>query len=124
MIERFKTILKKIEDTKGEVKLFALLKMDEIIDKWSIILSASWITDEEKDRDEIFDFIISEITNQLLKEEVDTIARLSLYDANNYLVGLITNRCGAVLGDETKTLTNEAINGNKIHEAVIFRARP
>ena len=123
MIEKFKKILKELEDSKGEIKLFALLKMDEIVDKWSIILSASWITDEEQVRDKIFDEVIDKIDRTLTDTETDTIARLSLYNVDNYLVDLIANRCGNVVGEDMKTLNNEAINGNQIHEAVILRSR-
>ena len=59
MVEKFKLILAEIKRTKGEVFLFGIMKMDEITDKWSVILSAPWASEGSEDSFKyLFDLIL------------------------------------------------------------------
>ena len=45
MVEKFRQILVKILNEKGDINLFAILKMDEFTDRWTVLLSAPWIVE-------------------------------------------------------------------------------
>ena len=52
MVDKFNEIAVIIENEKGRLSLFAVMKMDEYADKWSVVVSATWINDQN--RNEIF----------------------------------------------------------------------
>lgn len=115
MIEKFKTILNNLEKT-GPVSLLALLKMDDILDKWTIVFSATWATTEK--RSEVFELIRREILNNLDPQEISEIARIAIYQKNEHLIEeLLKYQTGVELKDQK-------INGNMVHCANIIRSNP
>jgi hypothetical protein len=113
MVEKFKQILKKMEDGKGRVILFAVIKTDDLSDKWSVILCAGWANAEN--RDEVFKFIVDLFKTTLTAEENESIARIAIYQKDNYVVkSLLAFRTGFVIKEETK------INGFTTHEGYIL----
>ncbi len=117
MVEKFKTILEEIKRSRGDVVLFALMRMDELTDKWTVILSASWAKEGDL---EVFKYILNLIQSNLSKEEFSTIARIGILDLGNSLVKLITG----TIRTEGKTirLQNTKINGFSIQDAHIFQS--
>jgi len=115
MVEKFNTILQEIEKTKGKVNLLALLKMDELTDKWTVILSASWIIEGDA---EIFKYVVESIKKGISAEEMATIARIGLFKKSERLVELLLRyNVGA-------HIVNEQINGNLIHDGYIVASNP
>lgn len=113
MVEKFKEILKKMEAEKGKVVLFAVIKTDDLSDKWSVILCAGWANAEN--RDKIFNFIVDLFKTTLTAEENESIARIAIYQKDNYVVkSLLAFKAGFVIKDETK------INGFTTHEGYII----
>ncbi len=113
MVEKFKEILKKIEASKGKVVLFAVIKTDDLSDKWSAILCADWAKDDN--RDEIFNFIVDLFKATLTPEENESIARIAIYQKDNYVVkSLLAFKTDFVIREETK------INGFTTHEGYIL----
>lgn len=112
MLEKFRTILNTITTTRGAVNLFAILKMDEFTDKWSVFVCASWIT--EANREEVFSFILSQLRTVMTPEELGAIARLVLTDLSDHLTDeLLRYREGEHIGG----VESVRINGNVVHEA-------
>jgi hypothetical protein len=116
MVEKFKTILKEIKSSKGEVELFALMRMDELPDKWSIILSAPWAKEGDL---EVFKDILNLIKLNLSQEELSTIARISIFPRTDHFIEELLSKytSGA-------SISNEKINGNQIHEGYILDSNP
>lgn len=113
MVEKFKLILQQIENEKGAIKLFAILKMDEITDKWTIILSASWINEENLK--ENFIFLRDKLSETFNREELSTIARLGIFTEKEHIVQeLLKYKEGSVIEQDEK------VNGNIVHEAYIL----
>jgi hypothetical protein len=119
MVEKFKKILEKIKNDKGTVAVFSIVKMDEITDKWSVILSASWVTTENLT--EIFNYLRKILITSLTKEEASSIARLSIFTTDEHLVQLILGSVSVQNGAEIN-LKDTTMNGYKIHEAYIFES--
>jgi len=114
MVEKFQKILESIEKTKSSVIVFALLKMDEFVDKWTVVFCASWATDAN--RTEVFEIIRKEIRATLTPEEVGEIARIAIYPKTEHFIQeLLQYKSGT-------TIENEKINGNTVHYAHIIKS--
>lgn len=114
MVEKFKTILENIEKANGNVIIFALLKMDEFVDRWTVVFCASWATDTN--RAEIFEIIRKEIIRTLSPEEVGEIARIAIYPKTEHFIQeLLQYKSGT-------TIENKQINGNTVHYADIIKS--
>ncbi len=114
MVTEFTTILRLLEDAYGTVNLLALVKMDDVTEKWSVVLSADWITSENF-RD-IFSAFASMIRQHVSEEERATIARLGVLTSDNHLAT-------ELLRYQTNTrLKDEKVNGNFIHEGLILKS--
>ena len=116
MVEKLKKVLSKLGEQHKEVWLFALLKMDEFVDKWSIIISAPWSTEENRDIE--FQEIIVLLNNELSEEELYSIARIVFLKKDDHLIQELMKRSS---GTELKS---EPINGNAVHEGYIIESNP
>jgi len=113
MVEKFKLILKKIEEQKGKTRLFAILKMDDITDKWTVILSAPWTSEENHMED--FIFLRKLMIESFSKEEMATIARIGIFAKQDHIVEeLLKYQEGSIINQDEK------VNGNIVHEAFIL----
>ena len=84
--EKFKEILKIIKNDKGDVVLFALIKMDELVDRWTIIISASWAKEGDTD---VFKYILKLIKSNLSEEELSTMARIGIFPKTDNFIQLL-----------------------------------
>lgn len=114
--ENYKKVLKKFSEKNDNkpVMLFAVLKMDEHVDKWSILISVSWINAEI--RQTVFQSFIEALQESLNKEELDEVARAVFYDPDEHLVDLFFDkfREGQYIKEDAK------INGNIIYEGYVI----
>ncbi|HXH27091.1 MAG TPA: hypothetical protein VNG90_04285 [Candidatus Acidoferrum sp.] len=96
------------------ITLFAVLKMDELIDKWSIVIAAEWITKEN--RKTVFSSLIAALQKNLGAEELTEVARASFYSTDEHLVQLFreTFNAGQHIREDAR------VNGNVIHEGYII----
>ncbi len=114
MVEKFKKILHKIEEVKGAVTLFAIIKTDDLSGKWSIVLCAPWAAEGDA-----FEFIKNLIAPTLTNEENESIARIGIFPKEDRLIqSLLAFRSGFVIKEDTK------INGFTIQEGHIFASNP
>jgi hypothetical protein len=114
MVDKLNQILQEMEGFKGNVSMFAILKMDSFIDKWSVILSSGWAM---KDKKASFVYLRDLLAKYLTEEERSTIARLGIFEQNVELVrDLSRYRSG------TKIVTETKINGNVVYEGFIIKS--
>lgn len=114
MVEKFQTILQRIENQRGPVTLLALLKMDEVVDKWTVVFCAPWATDNN--RADSFEAIRQEIINALTPEEIEEVARIGIFPQTDHLIQeLLQYQSGTELKDKK-------INGNYVHLARIIKS--
>jgi hypothetical protein len=118
MVEKFEKILNSIKKDRGSLTLFAIVKMDELTDRWTIILSASWVTDDSKT--ELFNYIRDLLIKNLTEEELKSMARIGLFSVNEYLVQVFLKSIQSHAG--TMRLQDSKINGYSIHDAYIFES--
>lgn len=116
MVETLQKILGDLKKANKPVWLFAALKMDEMIDRWSIIVAAPWINSQN--RNVAFKEIVDLIVSSLESTDVALIARMSLLNRDDHLVQeLLKRKTGDILKDEK-------VNGNLIHSGVIIESNP
>ena len=114
MVNKFKTILDAIEKQKGAVNFFAVMKMDNFLDKWSVAIAADWINKNNDNK--TFSDIYSIFTKFLTLEEAASLARIGLFTNDGYIPQLFKQ-----YQSNTK-LENQKINGFQIYEAYIIKS--
>lgn len=113
MVDKFKKILSALISAKGAVSVFAVMKMDDITDKWSVIICAPWTDDNSL---ETFTFILDEIKKELSSEEVSSVARIAVFKKADHLIEeLLKYKAGS-------EIENQRINGNMVHFAYVIES--
>jgi hypothetical protein len=115
VLENYKKVLADFLTASGEsdVTLFAVLKMDEFLDKWSVITSMSWVN--ESNRSIVFSRLIDALQRNLSSEELSEVARISFYTPDEHLIELFQKEF-----KEGQHIREDArVNGNVIHEGYI-----
>lgn len=116
MPDKYKKVIAKFSEKNGKkpIVLFAILKMDELVDKWSIVLSTDWI-DEDNNKN-AFNDLISVMQEELDSGELNEIARIVIYHRDEHLVELMLKqfREGQHIEEDAR------VNGNVIHEGYII----
>jgi hypothetical protein len=116
VLENYKKALKSFveKNNNQRVMLFAVLKMDEHVDKWSVLLSVDWITDDN--RQSVFSGFITALQDNLSTDELDEVARIVFYSPDEHLVNLFFEKFkeGQYIKEDAK------LNGNVIHEGYII----
>jgi hypothetical protein len=115
--DKLNKILDEFKETQNkDVSLLAIVKMDDLINKWSIILSANWISIEN--RKQIFDDFLDLLKKYFTNEELNSIARLIIMTTEEHLITELLNyKTGAEIKDQK-------VNGNKIYEGRIIFSEP
>jgi len=116
MLEKFRTIFNSLS-VKGRnpVALFAIMKMDDLEDKWTVIYADESSSSSEQEKNLIFSFILNEMKKILSAEELNQIARISVFTTKEHLVrSLLSFQTGA-------RISNQKVNGNFVHEGYIIK---
>ena len=116
MVEKLKSLLGKIIAEKGAVTLFAIMRMDDLTDKWSVIFSAPWVTTESKDAD--FSYIVTKLNEGLSEEESASIARVGIFAKDHHIPQLFLRY------KADQKIVDEKVNGFAVHEAYILASNP
>jgi hypothetical protein len=112
MVEKLKKVIEELEISNKPFWMFAVLKMDEMVDKWSIIISAPWINDENRHTQ--FNLILDLLKKYLDEKELYSIGRISLLPREGHLIEeLLKMNSGDII-------SNSPINGNTIHEGQVI----
>lgn len=114
MVDKFKKMLVEIIAAKGAVTLFAIMKMDDLTDKWSIIFAAPWADDAH--RKEAFDFVFGLLPKYFNDEERTLVARIGIFDKNEHLIESLLQY------KKDSFIESEKVNGNIVHQAYILES--
>lgn len=116
MVDKLKAILAKIHESDREVVLFAMLKIDDITDRWSIIFSEPGLDDNERRKEE-FVYLANLLISNLDEKEIETIARVSVRPLSDHLVeSLLKYKTGYKFDESTP------VNGNTVHEGYVLES--
>lgn len=115
MIEKFNKILESM-NAKGmiPVVLFAILKMDDLEDKWTVIYADDSSVLDESGKNLIFTKLLNEIKKEFTNSDLEQIARIAIFQTSDYLIqALLDYKTG-------QKISNKKVNGNFIHEGYII----
>jgi hypothetical protein len=116
MVNDFSETISSIERQKGSLGLFAVAKMDDLIDRWTILIGASWINDDNIK--ETFREIIDILKENSAMNDLNHIARIGIYSLDEHLIqDLLMYKEGTHITEQTRA------NGNLIHEAYIIKSK-
>ncbi len=112
--EKLIAVCNALEQSKGTVYLLAALKMDELTEKWTLVVSSEWVNDAG------FDEAFTEVRSKLLESfdnDISQFVRIGIFNTNEHIVELIMQKykSGDVIKEDTQ------INGNLIHEGYIVK---
>lgn len=111
MVDKFIQILRTLEAEKGTMVFFGIFKMDEITEKWTVIVSANWATEGSL---EDFRYVLDKIKLVLTHEELATIARIGVYSCKEHLIDLLLNFTPG------SRIQEQQVNGNLIHDGYVL----
>jgi hypothetical protein len=114
MVEKFKQLLGIMIGAKGPVTLFAIVKMDDLTDKWTVMLCAPWA--DEAHSQEAFGYLYDLIQKHFTDEEKNSIARIGVFNKKEHLIELMLRY------KKDAVIENEKINGNRVHQAYIIES--
>lgn len=115
MVDKLRLVLSELEAQRGSVSLFAMFKMDDVVDKWTILVGAPWVTNANGQ--EIFTILKSSITHNCSDEERSTIARIGIYNNNHHLIQELSHfKSNTLIKEKTQ------VNGNTIYEGEIIKS--
>jgi hypothetical protein len=117
MVEEIYSTLATTLKQKDKIWLFAILKMDELTDRWSIIISGPNLKELGK-REALFKEIIAVIRSNLTPEERQNIARIGIFPLSSHLVRDVRKH------PEATKFENERANGNFIHLGYVLINTP
>lgn len=117
LLDKLRTVCSSLESSRGAVNLFAIFKMDELTDKWTVVVSAPWVSEASF----VFEAAFSELRTLLIEalgEEMGSIARIGFYTLDNHFTSLVMQKF------TTDRAISEAqqINGNLVHEGYVVKA--
>ncbi len=131
MVNKLLNILNTIKQTKGPFTLFAVTKMDDVADRWSLIISALWLDRDPDNINRNFNYIVNLIRENLTEDEMRSIARIGIFHTDNHMVQMLLdyadksvpkNTLNISIDNHPLRLSNQQINGNKIYEGYILQA--
>jgi len=88
LLEKFRTIEQDLSKQKGDFVLFALIELEEVQNKWDVVVSATWL-EEGKKKD--LDFVIKQIQSKFSNDEMMFLAKVVLLDPSEPFVKNITS---------------------------------
>jgi hypothetical protein len=113
MVDEFSAVIEKLQRQKGALALFALVKMDDHIDRWTVVVSAEWITDQNVD--DSFKYVLQTIIASVSPECLNSMARLGVYTLEEHLVqDLLKYKQGTHIAESVRA------NGNIVHEGYVI----
>jgi hypothetical protein len=114
-IDKLQEAMSALVQSRGDISLFAAFKMDDLTDKWAVIVAAPWV------QHTTFESVFNELRGILidkLGEEMSTVARIGVFDQNNHFTQLILDKYKT---DDTIT-EDQQVNGNLVHSGIIVYA--
>ncbi len=116
MVDKIKIIVEKLKEAKKPISLFAILKMDDLTDRWSVIYSAPDLEDESV-RKKTFEYLVDLLIKNLSAAELSEIARVGVFPLDNHLVeNLMKYKKGYSFTEKPP------VNGNLRHKGHIIES--
>ena len=108
----YSKIVTELEKEKGGLAYFAIVRMDEFVDMWTVMFAADWVND--KNRIDIYNRINNLIDANGKKSDIAKVSRIGIFNSDHYLIK------GLLKYSKEPELKDIKINGNTIHSGRVF----
>ena len=118
LVEKLKSLECEISSDKGEFALFGLFLREDAQDRWDLLVSAPWLDAAKK---ESLEFIVNQLRLSLESEELLSLSRVVLLDADNPVLKAV-NRAVKVHHGRVE-VKNDKFFGLQIEHAYIITSK-
>src|SRR3972149_6864708 len=88
IVEKFASLEAEIAQKRGDFSLFALFLREDAPDRWDLLVSAPWAS---QDKQKAVDFLVSEIKSHLGPQDLVSLSRIVVVDSNDPPVQALAN---------------------------------
>lgn len=126
ILDKLKSVVDVLEKEHKSMVLFALFLREDSLDKWDIVVSASWLSSSEKNA---YDIVISKIQSELDTSELAQLSRVVILDTTDPVVPFLREVCPLTNGgfkESPKDFSVEPLSekfGFTIKKAYILRCQ-
>ncbi len=85
-LEKLKSVVKLLEEEYGPILVFALFLREEPLEKWDIVVSATWLKSDDMNS---YKILVPKIQNALTGPELMQVARIVILDHNDPAVSFL-----------------------------------
>lgn len=111
-------ILKEVTKEKGEITLFGLFLREEAPNVWDLVVAGP---EFEKDQTETLSYFIRKIKAHFLSDELMSLSRVTILEADNPILAAILNAIPA--GQKKTVFRNEDFLGLEIKRAYVLKVK-
>ncbi|MBI5273406.1 MAG: hypothetical protein HY861_05445 [Chlamydiia bacterium] len=90
ILEKLKSIVVNLEKDHGPILIFALFLREDPLEKWDIVVSASWLNPGDMNA---YNTIIDRFRGVLVQADLMQFSRLVILDANDPVVSFLQDSC-------------------------------
>lgn len=112
IISKYAPVTQELRSLK-EVKFFAVVRMDELTDRWSLLFGLIGADDLDK-REAVFSKVREIVLKHLKGEDMQNVARIGLFPTRDHLIKDLMKF------SENEKIDNVKANGNFIHQGYIL----
>ena len=90
ILDKLKSAVQALEKEHGPILLFALFLREDSLEKWDIVVSASWLSSSEK---KAYKMVVSKIQDSLNPSELVQFSRVVILDNTDPVVSFLQEVC-------------------------------
>jgi len=95
LLEKFSRLERNISSEKGDFALFALFMREDVPDRWDLIVSAAWAS---QNQNTALEYVINKIKSDLSPQDLNQLARIVFIDPQDVAVGNLNRAIGVEHG--------------------------
>jgi len=126
ILDKLKSAVQALEKEHGPILLFALFLREDSLEKWDMVVSASWLSSSEKNA---YKMVVSKIQGNLSAGELVLFSRVVILDSSDPVVSFLQEVCPLTNGGFKESPNNFSIEpfsekfGFTIKKAYILRCQ-
>ena len=119
MVEKIKKIISKVKNDKGDLLLFMLWKNAEDLNKWSVVISSTWL--DKMSSQTSFNYWFALFQKELNVQDLNSISRITFLKSQDRFVRFFTATLNISGGPSY--FKDSLVGSYRIKEAIVFEAK-
>lgn len=126
ILDKLKTVVQSLESERGPMLLFVLFLREDSLEKWDVVVSASWLSSSEM---VAYEITVSKIQAVLSASELLRLSRVVILDSADPVVAFLQDVCPLTNGGFKESPKDFSVDpcsekfGFTIKKAYILRCR-